>query len=110
MFTGAAGQAQAFRERPDSVQVRAGSDVFLRCAVDHQQGKAQWTKDGFALGECSAFSALKICFSQFTLPGAGVVRLFVRLLYSFLRQHEVHQGWLCSGSVSRLVCFKVMVH
>ncbi|XP_050715761.1 nephrin-like [Eriocheir sinensis] len=47
---GAAGQSQAFRERPDSVQVRAGSDVFLRCAVDHQQGKAQWTKDGFALG------------------------------------------------------------
>ena len=53
--SGAEGQDQAFREEPDSVQVRAGSDVFLRCAVDHQHGKAQWTKDGFALGECILF-------------------------------------------------------
>ncbi|XP_042888979.1 nephrin-like [Penaeus japonicus] len=41
---------QAFRETPVSVEVREGEDVFLRCAVDHQQGNAQWTKDGFALG------------------------------------------------------------
>ncbi|KAA0189961.1 hypothetical protein HAZT_HAZT002975 [Hyalella azteca] len=27
-----------------------GSSVTLRCAVDYQQGRAQWTKDGFALG------------------------------------------------------------
>ncbi|KAK4304366.1 hypothetical protein Pmani_023694 [Petrolisthes manimaculis] len=38
-----------FRETPSSVQVRAGSDVFLKCIVSNQQGKAQWTKDGFAL-------------------------------------------------------------
>lgn len=37
--------------RPESVEVKEGEDVFLECAVDHQQGKAQWTKDGFALGE-----------------------------------------------------------
>ena len=31
--------------------MREGEDVFLECTVEHQQGKAQWTKDGFALGE-----------------------------------------------------------
>ncbi|XP_064103262.1 nephrin-like isoform X2 [Macrobrachium nipponense] len=41
---------QSFREVPESVQVKEGQDVFLRCAVDGQQGKVQWTKDGFALG------------------------------------------------------------
>lgn len=40
--------------RPESVEVKEGEDVFLECAVDHQQGKAQWTKDGFALGELVA--------------------------------------------------------
>nr|XP_045610946.1 nephrin-like [Procambarus clarkii] len=47
---GAAGQIQVFRVRPENVQVRAGDDVFLKCVVENQQGKAQWTKDGFALG------------------------------------------------------------
>ncbi|XP_063884494.1 nephrin-like [Scylla paramamosain] len=44
------GQHQRFRVRPQSVEVREGEDVFLECIVEHQQGKAQWTKDGFALG------------------------------------------------------------
>ncbi|KAK4307585.1 hypothetical protein Pmani_020652 [Petrolisthes manimaculis] len=35
---------------PESVVVAAGGDVFLSCIVESQQGKAQWTKDGFALG------------------------------------------------------------
>ncbi|XP_071536235.1 nephrin-like [Panulirus ornatus] len=47
---GVAGQEQVFRVRPQSVQVREGEDVVLRCAVENQQGNAQWTKDGFALG------------------------------------------------------------
>ncbi|XP_071520410.1 nephrin-like isoform X2 [Panulirus ornatus] len=41
---------QTFRVAPQSVEVVAGNEVTLRCEVDHQQGKAQWTKDGFALG------------------------------------------------------------
>ncbi|XP_071534248.1 synaptogenesis protein syg-2-like isoform X2 [Panulirus ornatus] len=44
------GEKQVFRVRPESVQVRAGENVYLCCIVDHQRGKAQWTKDGFALG------------------------------------------------------------
>ncbi|XP_071534108.1 nephrin-like [Panulirus ornatus] len=47
---GAAVEIQEFRVRPENVQVRAGEDVYLRCVVGNQQGKAQWTKDGFALG------------------------------------------------------------
>nr|XP_053633999.1 nephrin-like [Cherax quadricarinatus] len=39
-----------FQVRPSSVQVMTGEDVVLRCVVANQQGKAQWTKDGFALG------------------------------------------------------------
>ncbi|CAL4105199.1 unnamed protein product [Meganyctiphanes norvegica] len=44
------GQRQRFRERPESAEVNQGDDVLLRCIVEHQQGNAQWTKDGFALG------------------------------------------------------------
>ena len=44
---------QTFRVRPEDTQVRMGENVYLCCIVDHQQGKAQWTKDGFALGECA---------------------------------------------------------
>ncbi|XP_050715752.1 kin of IRRE-like protein 2 [Eriocheir sinensis] len=48
--TGVWGQSQVFREVPRSVRVKAGEDVLLRCAVANQQGRTQWTKDGFALG------------------------------------------------------------
>ncbi|XP_071550364.1 nephrin-like [Panulirus ornatus] len=41
---------QRFLVRPESVEVTEGTDVFLECVVEDQQGKAQWTKDGFALG------------------------------------------------------------
>ncbi|XP_069983599.1 nephrin-like [Penaeus vannamei] len=41
---------QSFVVTPESVEVRSGADVFLPCVVKHQQGNAQWTKDGFALG------------------------------------------------------------
>ncbi|XP_066949212.1 nephrin-like isoform X2 [Macrobrachium rosenbergii] len=41
---------QSFRVAPQNVEVVAGNDVTLRCEVENQQGKAQWTKDGFALG------------------------------------------------------------
>ncbi|XP_037792359.1 nephrin-like, partial [Penaeus monodon] len=41
---------QRFSVTPESVEVKEGDDVFLRCIVVNQQGNAQWTKDGFALG------------------------------------------------------------
>ncbi|XP_042882689.1 nephrin-like [Penaeus japonicus] len=41
---------QRFVERPESVSVREGGSVTLRCVVANQQGRVQWTKDGFALG------------------------------------------------------------
>ncbi|XP_047479372.1 kin of IRRE-like protein 2 [Penaeus chinensis] len=41
---------QKFLVRPESAEVKEGQDVLLRCAVDNQKGKVQWTKDGFALG------------------------------------------------------------
>ncbi|XP_064098212.1 nephrin-like [Macrobrachium nipponense] len=43
-------QEQVFTISPHSVKVNAGEDVFLECVIQNQQGKAQWTKDGFALG------------------------------------------------------------
>ncbi|XP_064098211.1 kin of IRRE-like protein 2 [Macrobrachium nipponense] len=43
-------QEQVFTISPHSVRVNAGEDVFLECVIQNQQGKAQWTKDGFALG------------------------------------------------------------
>ncbi|XP_063588836.1 nephrin-like [Penaeus indicus] len=50
MIKGVKGEQQLFLVTPESVRVRAGDDVFLRCIVRNQQGNAQWTKDGFALG------------------------------------------------------------
>ncbi|XP_063885901.1 nephrin-like [Scylla paramamosain] len=46
----AAAGRQRFRQRPESVEVVEGEDVLLRCEVEEQEGRAQWTKDGFALG------------------------------------------------------------
>lgn len=50
---------QTFRVRPENTQVRMGENVYMCCIIDHQQGKAQWTKDGFALGEC--YGCLCVC-------------------------------------------------
>ena len=36
---------------PQNVEVVAGNDVTLHCEVANQQGNAQWTRDGFALGK-----------------------------------------------------------
>ena len=44
-------QQQYFAERPQNTSVREGQMVVLRCRVGNQQGRAQWTKEGFALGK-----------------------------------------------------------
>ncbi|KAK4018640.1 hypothetical protein OUZ56_000685 [Daphnia magna] len=44
-------QQQYFTERPQNTSVREGQMAVLRCKVGNQQGRAQWTKDGFALGK-----------------------------------------------------------
>ncbi|XP_064104296.1 kin of IRRE-like protein 2 isoform X2 [Macrobrachium nipponense] len=43
-------EEQHFVVVPESVEVNLGEDVVLRCVVRNQQGRVQWTKDGFALG------------------------------------------------------------
>ncbi|XP_047498515.1 nephrin-like [Penaeus chinensis] len=50
VLCGVTAEEQMFLVTPKSVQVKAGDDVFFRCVVRNQQGNAQWTKDGFALG------------------------------------------------------------
>lgn len=42
---------QQFRVKPEPVEVKLGGQAVLRCEVDNQAGRAQWTKDGFALGK-----------------------------------------------------------
>ena len=45
-------QQQYFRVKPQSnVEVIQGSTVILNCAVGSQAGEAQWSKNGFVLGE-----------------------------------------------------------
>ncbi|XP_037072882.1 LOW QUALITY PROTEIN: nephrin-like [Pollicipes pollicipes] len=44
------GQQQRFRVRPSNTSVIEGESVTLRCEVDHQAGRPQWAKDGFAMG------------------------------------------------------------
>ncbi|XP_037073215.1 irregular chiasm C-roughest protein-like [Pollicipes pollicipes] len=44
------GQQQRFRVRPFNTSVIEGESATLRCEVDHQAGRLQWAKDGFAMG------------------------------------------------------------
>ncbi|XP_042871348.1 kin of IRRE-like protein 2 [Penaeus japonicus] len=43
-------ESHVFLVVPESVQVRPGEDVFLKCVVRSQYTSVQWTKDGVALG------------------------------------------------------------
>ncbi|CAL4122494.1 unnamed protein product [Meganyctiphanes norvegica] len=65
---------QSFRVTPSDVSAVAGSDILLNCEVNNQQGKAQWTKDGFALG----FDRTITGFSRLQMEGdeaAGIHNL-----------------------------------
>ena len=51
---------QFFVERPAAnVTAREGEDVLLKCRVGNLQGKAQWTRNGFAMGECAQGGAMR---------------------------------------------------
>ncbi|XP_069974958.1 nephrin-like isoform X2 [Penaeus vannamei] len=68
---------QSFRVPPQDIEAVAGDDAVLRCEVDNQQGKAQWTKNGFALG----FNRSIPGFSRFSMTGPeadGVHNLKIR--------------------------------
>ena len=41
---------QTFVAQPESLTVREGETVILRCGVSHKEGVLQWTKDDFGLG------------------------------------------------------------
>nr|QRF78294.1 Nephrin [Lineus viridis] len=43
-------QVQSFRVKPNDTIVVQGQTIILKCEVGNQQGRVQWTKDGFALG------------------------------------------------------------
>ena len=62
---------QYFAERPQNTSVREGQMAVLRCRVANQQGRVQWTKDGFALGK-SAFPLFLILRSQ--IASARLIR------------------------------------
>ena len=50
-------QQQYFRIKPQpSVEVIQGSTVVLSCTVGNQAGAAQWSKNGFLLGQFSQVS------------------------------------------------------
>lgn len=49
-------QQQYFRVQPRNVKVQEGGEVMLECEVANVAGQVQWTKDGFALGNVSAFT------------------------------------------------------
>uniref|UniRef100_A0A0N8CD86 Down syndrome cell adhesion molecule n=1 Tax=Daphnia magna TaxID=35525 RepID=A0A0N8CD86_9CRUS len=59
-------QQQYFTERPQNTSVREGQMAVLRCKVGNQQGRAQWTKDGFALG----FERTIPSFPRYTIMGS----------------------------------------
>ena len=50
-YGGGLDSTQFFLERPRNVTAREGEDVLLKCRVGNLQGKAQWTRNGFAMGE-----------------------------------------------------------
>lgn len=45
-------QQQYFRITPQpNVEVIQGTRIILNCSVSHQTGAAQWSKNGFLLGQ-----------------------------------------------------------
>jgi hypothetical protein len=63
IFSGVSGQQQSFRKRPEDVEVKMGDTAILRCEIENQAGKAQWTKDGFVLGKSQIFTRLKLAIN-----------------------------------------------
>jgi hypothetical protein len=45
------GLSQYFIERPSNMTVREGDNILLKCRVGNLQGRVQWTRNGFAMGE-----------------------------------------------------------
>ena len=43
--------SQFFIERPANQTVNEGEDILLKCKVGNLQGRVQWTRNGFAMGE-----------------------------------------------------------
>ena len=80
--TGCAAQQQYFVERPQNNSVRQGETALLRCKVGNQQGRAQWTKDGFALGK-----------SLLMTSNLAVAKLDGRSLSSFRSRYHPAERW-----------------
>lgn len=55
LLTDVLGQQQSFRRRPVDVEVKIGATADLKCEVENQAGRVQWTKGGFALGKTTVF-------------------------------------------------------
>lgn len=73
-LTGVAAQTltqQSFRVKPEPVEVKLGGQAVLRCEVENQAGRAQWTKDGFALGKCSKITY--ILYNNFPTDAIGLL-------------------------------------
>ena len=64
---------QFFLERPQNVTAREGEDVLLKCRVGNLQGKAQWTRNGFAMGQCRRYPSSTV-FLYFWFPSSATVR------------------------------------
>ncbi|XP_064650915.1 nephrin-like isoform X3 [Lineus longissimus] len=58
-------QVQSFRVKPNDTIVVQGQTIILKCEVENQQGRVQWTKDGFALG----FSRDVPGYSRYSMVG-----------------------------------------
>ena len=51
-FSGHCKKQQFFKIKPNqTVQVIEGGSIILNCKIGNQQGRVQWSKDGFLLGK-----------------------------------------------------------
>ena len=89
---------QQFAERPQNTSVNQGQMAVLRCRVLNQQGRVQWTKDGFALGEFPFFfnsyfgncftTCIVTCSLHFFLPCLCVMTTMRLRRNSWKEKHE----------------------
>ncbi|CAL4130583.1 unnamed protein product [Meganyctiphanes norvegica] len=101
---------QRFADQPESVTVKHGRAVVLRCKVLDKKGIIQWTKDGFGLGtdtDLEGFSRYKMETNE----SEGVYNLHIQpVLVEDQAEYQCQVGGADGEGPLRSTIAKITVH
>lgn len=101
---------QRFEEQPESVTVKHGRAVVLKCKVLDKKGIIQWTKDGFGLGTDTELEG----FSRYRMEvdaAAGVYNLHIQpVLVEDQADYQCQVGGADGEGPLRSTIAKITVH